>query len=152
MARKNTALTVEERRKSIAVVIAAEGWSAGIISRLMEEHNLSQSQIYKEKQAVIAMFADLFSKVPVEERRAEVVLMLQGTIAAARAADDHRTAIAGIKLLSEIYGVKTLPPPVVIAIDNRDLTGDQAVIALEERIKRAGLSHAPVIDLDDGDR
>lgn len=139
------------RRHAIALVIASSGWSQAVKLRLMRDWRLSNAQIYREKRAIISELADLESGVPIEEKRAEILVMIRGVISDSRKDGKHRTALQGIKLLSEVCGILNTPPPVVIAIDGRQLAGEKALLQLEERIESAGFSRGPVIDLNDGD-
>jgi len=142
---------ISARRNAIAVVIADRGWSSQVAEQLQQEWGLSRAQIYREKDAVIAELAVELSGVPVEERRAEILEMLRGVITDARRERNHSAAISAIRLLARIAGVWDTPPPIVIALDGRQLTGEAAVAQLEERIEAAGLRRGPVIDLSEDD-
>ena len=104
------------RRNAIAVVLAERGWSASILAELMETWSLSRAQIYKEKRAIMADLAEATNQIPVEEKRAEIIEMIRGVIADARREGDHGAALSGIRLLSQISGVWSAPPPVVVAV------------------------------------
>jgi len=142
---------ISARRNAIAVVIADRGWSSQVAEQLQQEWGLSRAQVYREKDAVIADLAVELSGVPVEERRAEILEMLRGVIVDARRDRNHAAAISALRLFSRISGVWDTPPPIVIAIDGRQLTGEAAVAQLEERIEAAGLRRGPVIDLSEDD-
>ena len=137
------------RRNAIAVVLAERGWSASILAELMETWSLSRAQIYKEKRAIMADLAEATNQIPVEEKRAEIIEMIRGVIADARREGDHGAALSGIRLLSQISGVWSAPPPVVVAVSGQTLTGADALRQLEERIGAAGLRGGPVLDLSE---
>ena len=139
----------EKTKGEIAELICSRGWSFGLCRQIQRQYKISQATAYRYRRDILAELAEEERTTPIEEKRAELLELLRTLISQCLINADNRAAANAIRLLAEISGVLHTPPPVVVSVSNRQLSGEALLIELESRIEKSGLIRGPVIDLSE---